>query len=60
MKIPTRPEKCLFARKEIFSTVINIVTNEINPIYKYYCNINMKRCDIDCGGKCNKLKVLVK
>lgn len=56
-EVPTKPKDCLFSRKEIESTLYNIDNGERIPIYTYYCNVNMKKCNIDCGGKCNKLRV---
>lgn len=52
-KVPTEPKECLFARK----VFIEDKTNKLGIAWCYYCNVNMKRCNIDCGGKCNKLRV---
>lgn len=59
-EIPTKPEECLFARKEITHITIDINTGKRIVIPEYFCNVNMKKCNIDCSGKCNKLRVLVK
>lgn len=56
-EIPVKPKDCLFARKVTDSTLVNIETGKLIPQYKYYCNINMKQCNVDCGGKCNKLRI---
>lgn len=56
-EIPLKPKDCLFARKEIAHVTIDINTGKRIHIYEYFCNVNMKRCNIDCSGKCNKLKV---
>ena len=55
-EMPVTPKDCLFANK-IKSTTIDKDTWDPSPIDLYNCNINMKRCNIDCGGKCNKLRV---
>lgn len=56
-EVPTKPKDCLFARKEVETNLFNIENGERIPIYAYYCNVNMKRCNLDCGGRCNKLRV---
>ena len=55
-KMPVKPKDCLFARKEQGYT-IDKDTWDYVPCLEYHCNVNMKRCNIDCGGKCNKLRV---
>ena len=59
-KIPTEPKDCLFARKELDYRIPDIENGRTIYIYKYLCNVNMKPCNIDCGGKCNKLRTLPK
>lgn len=56
-KMPTEPKGCLFARKEIDFRLPD-EENGVTYTYKYLCNVNMKQCNMDCGGKCNKLRVL--
>lgn len=64
-EMPTDPNKCLFSSKEKHSNVFKINTDatigEREVIYKYYCNVNGRLCDLENGCKqCNKLKVLMK
>lgn len=56
-EMPTKPKECLFARKEIAHVTIDINTGKRIEIPEYFCNVNMKKCNIDCGGKCNKLRI---
>ena len=57
-EIPEKPEDCLFSRKEKFLDTFTVPNLKKVTLYEYYCNINNKKCNIDCGGKCNKLRVL--
>ena len=59
-KMPIEPKDCLFVNKELAYTTIYDVggKNEKKEFYRYFCNVNGKLCDVDCGGKCNKLKAL--
>lgn len=59
-KMPTKPKECLFARKKYGEghRIVDVHTGEITRDYSYTCCVNMKQCNIDCGGKCNKLRVL--
>lgn len=64
-EIPTKPNECLFSKKEKYfdNFLLNTETLRMNKvtIYKYYCNVNGKLCDLDNGCKqCDKLKVLMK
>ncbi len=58
-EVPTEAKKSLFARREITAYIpVSDYGREQIPIYEYYCNINNKPCNVDRGGKCNKLIVL--
>lgn len=57
-EMPTKSKDCLFVRKEIAHVTIDINTGKRIVIPEYFCNVNMKKCNIDFGGKCNKLRVL--
>lgn len=54
-EVPTKPEDCPFARKEIDGFLRDIKTNKPIPVYTYYCNVNNKCCDLFGSSRCNKL-----
>jgi hypothetical protein len=54
-EMPTRPDDCLFARKEVDAVLRDIETYKPTYVYTYYCNVNHKRCDLFCNGQCDKL-----
>ena len=56
-EIPTEAKKCLFSRKEFQAITTDMFTGQPTTVYAYMCNINDKLCNVDCGGKCNKLIV---
>lgn len=58
-EMPTKPKECLFARKEIAHVTVDINTGKRIEIPEYFCNMDMKTCDIYCSDKCNKLRVLI-
>lgn len=54
---PKEPKECLFVKK-ITDTELDLYTGKYTYIDRYYCNVNMKHCDMDCGRNCDKLVVL--
>lgn len=57
-KLPKTPKECLFSQKKKCNEfVLNGVEK---PIYKYYCIMSKKLCNLYSNEKCNKLKSLEK
>ena len=54
-KMPIKSDDCLFARKEVDAVLRDIETYKAITIYNYYCNVDGKRCNLFCNGKCDKL-----
>ena len=57
-KMPIKPEDCLFARRFLANVAIDPDTGDKKYIVEHECCVNMKRCYINRGGKCNKLRTL--
>lgn len=54
-EVPTKPEDCPFAREEIDGFWRDRKTDELVPVYIYYCNVNNKCCDLFSSSRCSKL-----
>lgn len=54
-EIPANPEKCLFARKEKGPTFIPIDGGSPFSLDTYYCNIDLKLCELENCDVCSKL-----
>lgn len=55
-ELPTSSEECPFSRKEIAHNLVDINTGDLAYLYEFYCNIDLKRCMLECNGECDKLK----
>lgn len=55
-KIPAKSEDCLFARKEKGPTFYPLDNSKPFSIDMYYCNIDLKLCDLEVCENCSKLK----
>lgn len=54
-EVPTKPENCPFARAEIDGYFRDRKTDELIPVYIYYCNISNERCELFSSIRCSKL-----
>ena len=56
-EIPIKSDSCLFTKKVDYVSSYAFDGEKVN-LYTYRCNLTKELCDLECGMKCNKLKVL--